>query len=58
MPNVRWPITAAAITERNTVNKETLISKKSFTYKKDLLTQNKVRKTNPRQITSANSHGK
>ena len=36
---LRWPITATAITKRNTVNKEILINKKIFllTFKKGLL---------------------
>ena len=73
MQYLRWPITATAITKRNTVNKEIIINKKTFahklsikkdlfTKKKDLLTQKKrfayIHKTNPRQITKANSHGK
>ena len=52
MQHLRWPITATAITKRNTVNKEIIINKKTFahklsikkdlfTKKKDLLTQKK-----------------
>ena len=29
---LQWPITAKAIAKRNTVNKEILINKQSFTY--------------------------
>ena len=29
---LRWPITAKAITKRNTVNKKVLINKQSFTH--------------------------
>ena len=67
---IRWPITAMAMTKRNTVNKENITNKQVllsykkgllsykqdlFTYtKKDLLTNTK----SPRQIPAANSHGK
>ena len=48
-PDVQWPITATAITKRNTVNKENLTNKKVLltyksgllSYKQDLLTYTK-----------------
>ena len=67
---VRWPITATAITKRNTIDKENLTNKNvSLTckkgllpYKQDLLTYTKkyslTYPKNPRQIATANSHGK
>ena len=70
MRNLRWPITATAITKRNTVNKENLTNQKVlFTYKKgllpykqDLLIYTKkyslTYTKNPRQIPAANSRGK
>ena len=62
---LRWPITATAITKRNTVNKENLTNKKVLlTYKQDLLTYTEkdlLTNTNgkyPRQTPTANSCGK
>ena len=69
---VRWPITATAITKRNTINKENITNKKVLltykkgllSYKQDLPTYTKndlLTNTNgkyPRQIAMANSYGK
>ena len=68
--NIRWPITATGIRKRNTVNKENLTNQKILltykkgllSYKQDLLTYTKkyspTYTKNPRQIATANSHGK
>ena len=67
---IRWPITATAITKRNTVNKVNLTNQKALLtykrgllpYKQDLLTYTKkyslTYTKNPRQIATANSRGK
>ena len=67
---VKWPITSTTVTKRNTVKKENLTNKKVFLtykkgllpYKQDLLTCTKkdllAYIKNPRQIATANSHGK
>ena len=67
---LRWPITATALTKRNTVNKENLTNQKVLLtykkgllpYKQDLLIYTKkyslTYTKNPRQILTANSHGK
>ena len=67
---LRWPITTTAITKRNTINKENFINQKVLlTYKKGLLRYKQDLLTyarkysltytkNPRQIATANSHGK
>ena len=65
---VRWPITATAITKRNTINKENITNKKVLltykkgllSYKQDLLTYTKKQFAYKykRQIVTANNHGK
>ena len=61
---VRWPITATAITKRNTINKENITNKKVLlTYKKGLLSYKQkicphIQKTICLQIQTANTHGK
>ena len=59
MQYLRWPITATAITKRNTANKEIIINKKTFAHKlsikKDLFTKKKDLLT---QKPTANNQGK
>ena len=66
---VRWPITAATMTNGNTINKEHFTNKKDLLtskkgllpYKQDLLAYTKkdllTYTKNPWQIATANSHG-